>query len=183
MSFFMYRKTEQFAPEVEKIVAAHGTLPKVGLAAAKYTINMPEGYGSELVGKLSQLKDPTITYLLHVRSLKNRKVTQLDRELFKSVLETSLNEDAGEKMGLTDVVGHIDTINDEFDDYSEVISQFLDTMREYLSAKNLALAIDASDTDISYGFYTVTVTAILHPSAESNSISCSTSSSCNSAPS
>lgn len=155
LSYFSARNADQFAAEVEKIFDAHGTLPKLGLATAKYTMNMSDGYGSDLMRKLTQVNDINITYLLHVRSLKNGKTTQLDRELFKKVLATALNESSDDKIALTNIIDHADSINDAREDYSEIVSQFLDTIREYALAKNLAFAIENQDPgDISFGFYT-----------------------------
>jgi hypothetical protein len=158
LNYFLFRNVDQFAPEVEKIYDAHSNLPKVALAASRYAKTMSDGYGSELVRKLSQLNDTNTNYSLHVRNLKNAKTAQLDRELFKTVLLTAMNANSDDRIALSDIINDIDAVNDAYnDDYSEIVSQFLDTLREYASGKNLALAMDNSDPDnISFGFYTAT---------------------------
>ena len=155
LQYFSTRNSTQFAVEVEKIYDAHGTLPKVGLTTARYAMKLNEGYGSDLIRKLGTAGNSSIKFLLHIRSLKNAKITQLDRDLFRTVLAAGFAESDDDKVNLGEVIDQINSMTSPFEEYSPLVSQFLDAIREYALDKKLAFAIDNEDPDdMTFGFFT-----------------------------
>lgn len=154
LQYFSTRNSTQFVVEVEKIYDAHGTLPKVGLTTARYAMKLNEGYGSDLIRKLGATSDSSIKLLLHIRNLKNGKITQLDRDLVRTALAAGFAESDDDKVNLGEVIDQIDSMISPFEEYSPIASQFLDAIREHALDKKLAFAIDNEDPDdMSFGFF------------------------------
>jgi hypothetical protein len=154
LQYFSYRIPERFVGEVEKIYDAHNGIPEIRLAVGRYAMALQRDTGN-LIKKLEKSDDTLLRYQLHIRDLKNGKVKQINRELFEAVFTPALNRSelnrSEDEIGLSDIIGHLNSIDD---DNPEIVGQIIEAIQQYAFSRSLSLAVhDDSSDGMSFRFY------------------------------
>jgi hypothetical protein len=153
LNYFSFRTPERFVAEVQKIYDTAGEMSDIRLAIGRYMMALTKDT-DDLAKKLEKSDDPNVKYFLHMSNLKVHKTKQVDRELFKMALAGAIDTDSGDQLSLSDLIDHISMI-DAADDSTDIVSQLLDSVREYANSKKLWLAVnDDSYDDMGFRFFT-----------------------------